>query len=210
MKYLPLITLMIVALGVGTVYAHTFDSSTVFLSDATGGQITFAQDFTAVTYTVADNQARFTVMVFNANGTFGSIGFRNPAAAATLQVTNIGRNYVAFDVTVAAPTNFEVWLPGVGEPDVVTGGLISTWTSPSLTITANANDSIVLMWTEDDISDTMTTGILGIVPWIALLLIAAILKHLGSGGKLDMAAVGLAFTIIVILAVISMIAGMGY
>lgn len=146
LKWIPLILLIVAGLGVGVVYGHTFSNETVFLSDVAGGNITFALNFTATTYTVADNQVRFTVLEMDGNGTFGSLGFRNPFDNATLQVTNVGPYYVAFQCNVSGPTVFEVWLPLLGEPDFINGESASAWGTPTLDVTMNNNGTVVLEW----------------------------------------------------------------
>ena len=148
MKYLPLLVLITVGLGISIVYGHDFSSETVFLSDVDGGNITFALDFTATTYTVAGNQARFTVFEMNNNGTYTRLGFRNPWANATMNITHAGDNYLAFTVTVAGPTVFEVWLPDDGEPDNIAGADADNWAAPSLEVTMNNNGTVVLEWAE--------------------------------------------------------------
>lgn len=146
MKQLLLILLIIGALGVGLVQAHDFSNETIFLSDVDGGNITFAYNFTATTYTVADNQSRFTVIKMNNNGTWTRLGFRNPWANATIRITHLGTNYIAVNATVAGATVFEVWLPDAGEPDSVTGADADNWVNPSLDVTMNNNGVFILEW----------------------------------------------------------------
>lgn len=82
-----LLLILIMGLGVTVVYAHDFSSETVFLSDVGGGNITFAYNCTFSTFTVAGNQARFTVFEMDSNGTWTRLGFRNPWANATMNIT---------------------------------------------------------------------------------------------------------------------------
>ena len=146
MKLLPLTLLIVVGLGLGMVYAHNFARETVFLSDVGGGNITFALDFTADTYTVAINQSRFTNLEMNLNGSWTSLGFRNPVNTSTLNVTHVGTRYVAFDALVFGPTIYEAWLPDDGEPDHVAGAGGTAWADPTLDITMNNNGTVVLEW----------------------------------------------------------------
>ena len=65
MKRLPLLVLLIAGLGVGVVSAGSFVKETVFLSDAGGGNITFAYDCTFNTMSIGANQRRFTDLEMN-------------------------------------------------------------------------------------------------------------------------------------------------
>lgn len=146
MKYLPLTLLILISLGLGGAYAHTFAHQTIFYSDAAGGIIALSLDFNADTYTVAGNQGRFTTLEMNANGSWTRLGIRNPVATSQLNLTHIGTDYLAFDALVFGATDFEVWLPDDGEPDHVTGAGGSVWADPTLTVTMNNNGTFILEW----------------------------------------------------------------
>ena len=139
LKRLTLLVLILSGLNMGVAYAHSFSRHTVFLSDVNGGNITLALDFTADTYTVAGNQGRFTNLEMNVNGTWSSLGFRNPTNTSLMHVTHIGSRYIVMNLTVVAATDYEVFIPSAGYPDHIKGAGLITWVDPTLTLNIPAN-----------------------------------------------------------------------
>lgn len=160
-KLLPLTCIILLALGVTGAYAHTFDSSVVWLSELGGGNITFLHDFEAATFTQSSNQIRFTIFEMNNNGTWAAIGFRNPDLNATLAVIRVGSDYIKLNCsTDASGTVYEVYTPR-GEPDQIIGGNLTSWISQTQKITMLYNGTITLIWedTEPTETDVTVTGV---------------------------------------------------
>ena len=145
-KLLPV--LILIGLSLVTVNAHNFDNSVIWTSDVAGGNITFAHDFTADTFTVTDNQIRFTNFEMNGNGSWSGIGFRNPDFNCTMNVTHVGTDYVKVNCIVDGDgTTYETYLPDAGLPERILGTNGFTWITPTLQLIKNVNGTITLEWT---------------------------------------------------------------
>lgn len=140
-----------ISLSIGFVYAQTtYERGTVFLSDVGGGNITFAQNITANTFSNAvGNQARFTNFTMLANGSWANIGFRNQNGNNTMNITGVDTRYVRFDSVINNNTVLEFYSPDLGEPDFVTGGNGTVWIAPTLFITMNVSQTVILEWGEN-------------------------------------------------------------
>ena len=163
-KIIPLMLICFFALSIGIVYGQTtYERGTIFESDAGGGNITFAHNITATTFTNAvANQARFTQLHMLGNGTWANLGFRNANNNNTMNITQLGTRHISFDAIIETNTILEVYLPGsIGRPDTVTGGGVVTWTKPTLFITMTGDDTVILEWDLDPtgISDSIDLSI---------------------------------------------------
>jgi len=161
MKKTVLFLILLAGLNVGLVYAHTFDNTVIWLSEAGGGNITFIYDFEAATFTQSSNQIRFTQWVMNHNGTWAAIGFRNPDPNSTLIVARASADYLKLNCSVDADgTTFEIYAPR-GEPETITGGNFTNWASNTQSVTMLYNGTIVLTWsdTEPTASDVTVSGV---------------------------------------------------
>lgn len=137
-KTLTIIVLLLAFVSVA--YAVDFDKSTVFLSDADGGNITFAQDITAnQVQTPVNNQVRFTNLTYGSYN-FGNIGFRATNTSLTMNITSINSTDVTVTITQSNNTIYELWFPSI-DPVTITGADSSIWnaTSDTLFVTMDAN-----------------------------------------------------------------------
>lgn len=181
-KFIPLLFLITISLGLGIVAAQTtYERGTAFLSDVGGGNITFAQNITATTFSNAvGNQARFTVIDMLANGTWAELGFRNNNGNNTVNITTLGEDWISFDAIIENNTIIEVYTPR-GEPFIVTGGTGTAWVAPTVFITMNADDTVTLQWGQGALGSPINQALNNFVSLLPLIVILAFFgaKQLG-------------------------------
>jgi len=93
-----LLTLAVAAALIPAVYAITFIGATNFVATH-GGNVTFAETFTALSLTYPDGLNRFTHIVWNGQHR-GNLGL-DVDAGANMTVTNVGHDQVSYTITAA-------------------------------------------------------------------------------------------------------------
>ena len=128
-------------------FAYCIDFSTGITFQEVGeGNVTFSDAFSAEIYQGVAHQNRFRNIEMNANSSWSYLGFRCPNATSTINVTNIGDNYIALNVTTASPTFFEVYLIDAGIPNHINGVTSYSWNGETLNVTRNNDGRITLEW----------------------------------------------------------------
>ena len=95
-----LMALTLILLAIPLVYAITFIGATNFIATH-GGNVTFAENFTATSLTYPNGLNRFTNIVWGGHQR-GNLGV-DVDAGANMTVTNVGRDQVNYNITTAAP-----------------------------------------------------------------------------------------------------------
>src|SRR4030042_3902991 len=142
-----LIGVTLAALMVPLVHAITFIGPINYVASH-GGNVTFAQNFQAVSLTYPDGLSRFTTMVWG--GVLqGNLGF-DVGAGANMMVTSITTNSVTYTVTTALPNvNSYVYYwrstgSAITEPITVTGGTY-TYAAGIATVTTVGSPAVVTL-----------------------------------------------------------------
>ena len=158
------------------VYAVDFTTG-IYFQGASGGLITFDQDFTASQLTFNPNLV-FTGLVWNVK-THGALGF-DASTGANMTITKIGADEI--DYTVNAPTSTtsttKIFVGEKGKPTNVAG--CSSWSynknlkTVSVDVEHNSPAYIVVEWHRDIVQEYINRTYLPIIGMISIVVLAMI------------------------------------
>ena len=141
---LLLVVVALAALVIPLVHAITFIGAINYVG-ANGGNVTFAQNFTAYSLTYVDGLNFFTNIVWIGRNC-GNMGF-DAGGGVNMSVTNITPNQVVYTVAYAVVNDTFVSRIGAGAPTSVTGGVyVYNAVDEMTTVTPAGPGMITISW----------------------------------------------------------------
>ncbi len=140
------ITTVVVLTFITTAYAIDFGQGTVFLSEAGGGNITFAADISADNVTWASNRVIFANFTYDTYWWNYSFGIRSPNTSLAFNITDVNATHIVIDITQSSNTTYEVYLPSVTQPNSVIGVISDNYIASVQYFTMGGNGTVIISW----------------------------------------------------------------
>jgi len=208
---LPILALA--ALMVPFVYAIFFIGPVNYVATH-GGNVTFAENFTATSLTYPDGLNRFTAMTWG-GAMMGNLGF-DVAAGGNMTVTAVTPNSVTYTITTALPGNLNSYLyywrnagHAITEPLSVTGGTY-TYAGGIATIVTTGSPVTVVVSYGTPVAPMIFDAAAVLIALIPFLVLAAVIGD-AKNGELGPGTLTKVVLIVIILAAFAyIIQGWGY
>jgi len=210
MKAVKLALLMIIAFFICIPPVYSIDFSAGVIFQGGGGNVTFAQDFSATRVVLGPN--RFYVLVWGGHNR-GTLGF-DVDAGSNMTVTGVTERAITYTIDPGggAPLHSQVYWDAYSSPTRVTGADNMNYdeTTGVTTITSTGVAAVTLFYA--DISHDMRTAgksMTNLFTLFAVMCVFAVLDEARGGfenGKLTAYLIGLA----VVMAIAAVISGWGY